>query len=409
MPRKPKQPDTRGRGQIIPKGDRKWLLRIYLGRDGNGKRKYSGKTIEGTFKQAEQALTKMQGTVDEGSYVEPSRLTLCEFLTGYKLPSDLDDAIEDAADPVDAFRGWLGGRVDVSRKTLRGYCDRMRLDVLPTLGSAKLETLSRQRLQDLITSLQTDRQLSRRTIQLSVVVLKAALETAVLDHLIPRNPADRLVLPKKAHTEMRVLSAEQMATFLRKTSERPYGVLWTLLLTAGFRPQEALALQWGDVDFDTGTIKIVRALVETSPGTYAVGPVKVEASRRNVTVPQGTLESLRVHRRKQAAAILKAGKAYQQQGFIFATRTGGYLRISNIAPHWKADLKAAGLPVVRLYDARHSHQTALLGAGVNPKVVAERGGHSVEVLMSTYAHVLPSMQREASDTMGALMFKAAAL
>jgi integrase len=56
-----------------------------------------------------------------------------------------------------------------------------------------------------------------------------------------------------------------------------------------------------------------------------------------------------------------------------------------------------GIPVVRFHDLRHSHATHLLRAGVHPKIVSERLGHSsVLITLDTYSHVLPDMQERAA-------------
>lgn len=60
-------------------------------------------------------------------------------------------------------------------------------------------------------------------------------------------------------------------------------------------------------------------------------------------------------------------------------------------------------PRIRFHDLRHTAATLLLLAGVHPKVVSERLGHSrVEITLNTYSHVLPTMQKEAADKLDKL-------
>lgn len=71
-------------------------------------------------------------------------------------------------------------------------------------------------------------------------------------------------------------------------------------------------------------------------------------------------------------------------------------------------LKKAELPQIRLYDLRHSCATLLLMAEENPKVVSERLGHSTVVLtLDTYSHVLPTMQRKATEKLEKLLYSEA--
>ena len=73
--------------------------------------------------------------------------------------------------------------------------------------------------------------------------------------------------------------------------------------------------------------------------------------------------------------------------------------------HFNKIVKKAGLPIIRLYDRRHTTATLLLSAGLNPKVVSERLGHaSIVLTLDTYSHVLPTMQQDATDKIERLMF-----
>ncbi len=110
-------------------------------------------------------------------------------------------------------------------------------------------------------------------------------------------------------------------------------------------------------------------------------------------------------KKDQAAEILEA-KEYTNHGFVFAGKTGEPLDERNIVNrHFKPVLKEAGLPIIRLYDLRHTCATLLLSAGENPKVVSERLGHaSITLTMDTYSHVLPDMQEAATKKLEDMLF-----
>ena len=92
---------------------------------------------------------------------------------------------------------------------------------------------------------------------------------------------------------------------------------------------------------------------------------------------------------------------------MFASSLGTPLNENNLCKrNFKRILARAGLPgSFRLYDLRHTCATLLLLAGVHPKIVSERLGHSsIRETMDTYSHVLPSMQKQASDALEAMLF-----
>jgi integrase len=97
---------------------------------------------------------------------------------------------------------------------------------------------------------------------------------------------------------------------------------------------------------------------------------------------------------------------WQPYDLVFSTRTGGPLQPRNVVRQFKRMLRAAGLPqAVRLYDMRHTTATLMIAAGLSPKIVAERLGHStVKLTLDTYTHVSEGMQQQATAVLEALVY-----
>lgn len=390
--------ESRASGQVIPKGDGKWLVRVFLGRDGTGKRKYASETVTGTRSQADDALTLLAAKQIEGKVVAKTKLTL-----------------------GDHMKAWIAGRIDIAAKTKMDYEHRMAKDLyLFPLAKKPLSSITKDDIQRHVVVLVEKRGLSPRTVKYSHGVIKHALDSAVDDNLIVKNPALKVNLPKAEHSEAPVLTPDQMQLFLERTAlgDVQRHALWMILLTAGLRPQEALALKWDDItETDLGVwLTIQRALKKTGTSQWEIGEVKTKAGRRQLMVPQETWVALKAHRARQNSEILRAGSKYDRQGFVFASRKhnpGVFLDLGTARRWWKKALAAVTdeqgkqlLPVIKIYSARHSHATALLAGNVNPKIVQERLGHSkINVTLDTYSHVLPTMQREASEQIGTLLFK----
>jgi len=90
---------------------------------------------------------------------------------------------------------------------------------------------------------------------------------------------------------------------------------------------------------------------------------------------------------------------------VFKTMSGDPINADRLAKHFKSLLRLAGLPIIRLYDLRHTAATIALPAGVPPKVLSEQLGHaSAAFTLDTYAHVLPHMQDEAAAKCERLLF-----
>jgi integrase len=101
---------------------------------------------------------------------------------------------------------------------------------------------------------------------------------------------------------------------------------------------------------------------------------------------------------------LASADRWQQCGWVFSSSVGSVCEGRNIARLFKALLKTANLPNIRLHDLRHSCASLLLVQGVNPRVVTETLGHSqISLTLNTYSHVLPSLQQDAAERMHAAL------
>lgn len=363
-PTRSKRRAERNRGQIQAKGDGKWLVRVYVGRDLNGKRKYASKVIEGTFKQADQERVRMLRDQDTGTFIEPSKLSLAKYL-----------------------ESWLETKAGLSAKSLRDYTHLLAKHVTPHLGMFKLVQLTPLLIGKLYGSLSSDHKLSARTVRYTHSVLSQALTQAVEWNMLQRNPCTSVELPRmKQGGSGDTLTFEETACLLEKSTNDRLHALWRLLLTAGLRPQEALALKWSDLS--DARLSITRALKETEPGKWIPVEETKTGKGRMVALSAETLSALSSARVSQSREILKQGSKYTRNDFIFATRTGHHFTIPNVRRYWKAALASAEIREVRLYDTRHTNISQELKLGVPPQDVADRHGHDVVTMMNTYRHFI---------------------
>lgn len=370
-------------GQVIKRGDKVWLVRIFLGRNENGTRRYLNKTIKGTKKDANTYLSKTMADISTGTYIEPSPVSVAEYL-----------------------KKWLdvAARPRVSRRTADGYAALIERYIQEPLGRKRLADLRPLDIQKVYAEMQA-RGLSARVVRHTHSALHNALKQAVKWDMISRNPSDLVELPKVPHKERRVLSPDEAARFLKAADVMKHGLIFEFALLSGMRPEEYLALQWSDVDFERGTVQVNRALVRHKK-CWSFEKPKTARSRRTVSIPIPLLHKLALHKRKQAKVRLKLGEAWQAFDLIFCSEEGTPLSTPNLTyRYFRPLLEKAQLPLIRLYDLRHTCATLLLIAEENPKVVSERLGHSTIVLtLDTYSHVLPTMQQGASAKLEMLLY-----
>ncbi len=154
-----------------------------------------------------------------------------------------------------------------------------------------------------------------------------------------------------------------------------------------------MGLFFEDVDLLHKTIQI-RHTVQALKGGLVMTEPKTESSKRSVSIPSSVIPGLTNY-----LYLLK-----RNQGLIFTTSSGKPISPRNLVRHFKSVIETTGLPEIRFHDLRHTHASLLLIAGVHPKVVQERLGHSqISLTLDTYSHVVPSLQVEAADKMDELM------
>jgi integrase len=376
---------TRNRGQVSPKGKDKWLVRIFLGRGDDGKKQYFSKVVAGNKSKAHTFLTAKLREMDTGTFADTTTQTLDQHL---------DE--------------WLSMiRARVAPQTYNSYVSTAKNHLRPKLGRSKLIDIKTRDVQKVYAEMQ-EAGLSPRTVHYAHAVLSMALRKAVELGLIIREPCKFAELPKQARKETKVLDREQVVRFIQASQEDRYGIIFEVALMTGMRPEEYLGLQWKDIDLERGSVSVRRALVWRKGGGFDLGEPKTRGSRRNVPLSESLIAKLRTHRSRQLESRLKLGAAYSQLDLVFATDIGTPIHYRNLTNrHYVKILEAAGLSDQGfvLYSLRHTCATLLLSAGENPKVVAERLGHSsVKTTLDTYSHVLPDMQENATAKLDAILY-----
>ena len=365
-------------GQIVARGKRRWLVRVYLGRDRQSRRRrYHNRTIRGPLGAAQRYLNSRLREREQGRDIEGSNITLNEYL---------DRWLDMAARP---------------RLRVKSYTDYESLlgrYIRPALGQRMLRSLSPLEIQSVYQQM-NERALSARTVRYAHAVLHAALEQAIKWHLLLRNPATGVELPTQSRREMRVMTSEEARRFLRFALATKFGVLFALALTTGMRPSEYLALRWSDIDWVQGTATVSRTLVKGSGWKFA--ETKRARSRRVVKLQGWVLGLLR-----QTYALASVTKTTNPAAAaqVFKTKYGGPINSDYLARQFKEIVRRAGLAEMRLYDLRHTAATLALTAGVSAKIISEQLGHATSAFtLDVYSHVLPHMQTEAAKKVETLL------
>jgi integrase len=216
--------------------------------------------------------------------------------------------------------------------------------------------------------------------------------------------AEYVTPPRVIRKEIPCLSREEARAFLRACEGDRMEALYILAISTGMRQGELLALRWANVDLDHGTAQIRGSLQRTKDGLQISEP-KTSRSRRQVALNRSSVEALRRHLIRQNAERLYQGAKWLDSDLVFANQVGRGIEATNLVrKSFKPLLAKAGLRPMRFHDLRHTAATLLLQEGIHPKVVSDMLGHSqIAVTLDLYSHVTPTMHRQASDAMDAIL------
>ena len=211
------------------------------------------------------------------------------------------------------------------------------------------------------------------------------------------NPAERCDPPRRAFNgnHMRTWTANQLSSFLSFTKGSELHELWLLLAMTGMRRGEALGVRACDIDLERGELAVRQTVIEVS-GRILLSTPKTARGRRVIALDPSTAADLRhlISGARNGSSLLfhKNGDPYEP---------------SQVSHSFARLVKKSGLPWIRLHDLRHTHATLALEAGVHPKIVSERLGHStVSFTLDVYSHAIPHLQTEAAEKIARLIREA---
>ena len=286
----------------------------------------------------------------------------------------------------------------VRETTLDAYKAMIKNQIKPYLGDRPLSALSTQEIQKFSNTVKkygrvrVDKlhgtELADSLVRKIHMMLHEALDMAVAQRLIIKNPTNGTTIPKNNYAPMQILNDEQLDRFMERIrqDEQWYDFFYTEL-TTGMRRGEICGLRWEDFNADMGKLKIRRAIHKKKGGGLAVGETKTETGTRTVLLPPSTAELLR-KRKETAVGEWIFPNIYKPEEPMHPDYA--YHRLKTL-------LKQAELPLIRFHDLRHTFATMALEHGMDVKTLSATIGHvSSATTLDIYSHITDTMQRQAA-------------
>lgn len=375
--------NAKGSGNIRKRPDGRWEARYTTGIDPKTGKQIQKSVYGRTQKEVRMRLTEVTSELDNGSYIEPCKMTMDQWL-------DV----------------WLAEyTTDVKPLTLVSYKTHTKNNIRPYLGQIRLSALDAPTIQKLYNRLlrgEEDRTpLSPKTIKDLHGVLHRALQQAVQLGMIRVNPASACKPPRVEKPDIHPLADENVTKFLAAIRGDSYEPILQLGLFTGMRQGELLGLMWECVNFNTNTILVDKQLqrcYEKGKGYRYISPKNGKS--RLISVAPSVMELLKDQLAHQEELRQQAGAAWEESHLVFTDAFGRHLSPVTVRKHCKAALKSIGQGDVRFHDLRHSFALTSLQCGDNIKMVQENLGHATAAFtLDVYGHISDQMRRDSASRM----------
>ena len=366
-----------GDGLVRKRADGRWEGRIVVGHKEDGKPIYRSVFAE---KQSD-LMPKLHELKDQYAGVElteDSSITLGEWLERW---------LNEYKKPI------------LRPSTYAGYSKDIANHILPYLGGKRLTQLKTADIQKHYNRLLESgriqdngkgKGLSNATVRGIHMVLREALDSAVREGLIPKNPADGTSPPKIYRNEKQVLTKDQLENFMKliEGDEEWYDFFYTEIIT-GMRQGEICGLRWEDFDREKRTLRVARS-VDFVNKELVVGETKTDDGKRTIYLPD-SLWNILAKRQSQKGA-------FSEWIFPNLLKPEWPLNPSRAYRQLKKLLEIGGLPSIRFHDLRHTFTSHAANSGIAPKTLSEIVGHTkASFTLDHYAHVTSDMQKNAAN------------
>lgn len=367
-------------------GETRYLFQTYLGIDPiTGKERRTTRRGFKTMKEAKQAERNLLLDVEENG-----------------LPSNQSDGFQDPTFEELASLWLENYKTTVKPSTFENV-------------RAKVEKMTEEHFKELKLKKITVAYCQRVVIELSksyvlynhyLSVINRIFKYAVLMDVIDSNPFDKVIKPKSRQTQRKgnFLTKEELKEFLKlaQTATLSYfSPLVHLMSYTGLRQGEALALKWSDIDFENKKITVDKTAVRIKEKQTLQTP-KTKNSKRVISIDPTTLSILKSWKKNQIKIYFKNGKHFEgDDNFIFTNERADWVHIHNFIPYFKRFIADHKLKPITPHGLRHTHASLLFSAGVEPKNISDRLGHStVQITLDLYTHIT---EEQRSDTVEKLL------
>lgn len=372
----------------------RWVASVTTGYDNKGKQKFknfSSKTQQEVIKK----LDKFKDQMNKGLCLEHTQITLENWLDTW-------------------YNNLVVGKVGI--KTRCDYECSIRCHIKPRLGRMKLSQLKNIHIQQFYNDLlksgnlrEKGKGLSPKSVRNVHIALHRALEQAVNNDLIIKNPARGITLEKSDKSTREALTEDEEKALIKNCFDHPWGMAVFIALFTGMRIGEILGLQWQDIDFEKNSISINKQVgriknfdedVKTKTLLCLRNGTKTKKSTRTIKLAPVIMEKLKKYKTAQDENKKKWKEAYNDLNMVFCREDGNLADPKTVSTFYHDTLGKAGIAKKTFHELRHTFATRAVENTSNVKTVSSILGHAnITTTLNIYTHDSQELQQETIQNM----------
>lgn len=357
-------------------GETRYMLQAYLGVDPfSGKQRRTTRRGFKTQKEAKKAERELLLSVEENGFTDHSSKPT------FKEVADL----------------WLESyETTVKPTTYQNTKNYLNAIIENHFKNIRIDSVSVAMMQKIVINL--SKKYVAYLSQLSII--NRVFKYAVHLDIIQTNPVDRIIRPKrqKPQKEKIALTKEELNQFLTLAKKDARPVLytaWHTLAYTGLRRGELLGLEWSDIDFENKTMSVNKTLVTVNGSLYTQSP-KTKRSTRTISLDDATIQVLKNWKLEQKKQFFKNG--VKSTDIVITNIKGSYLDFAYFRDELKKFLSTHNLKQFSVHSLRHTHASLLFEAGIEPKTISDRLGHSnIQTTLNMYTHLNDKQRSDVAD------------
>lgn len=337
-----------------------------------------------TRKEVALHLGELLHQVEHEEYVPPQKMTVGEWL---------DDWWKIYCLPFKKI------------STCTGYESTITWHLKPYIGNKQLQSIRPEHVQSIINALVAEGK-APSTVRKAYAILHMACEQAIVNEILVRNPAKRIILPKMEQEEIRFFTLDEQRRFINALPDNTSGRALYFILGTGLRLAELSGLRWSDVQENqfsiSQTIRRNRNFDENDPRRTSLqtSTPKTKAGRRTIPLTPKLKEILATQRRQQLQSRLKAGAKWNDLNLVFTTEIGTPYEGRNMTRTLHRILKEVGIERLGVHALRHTFATRAMESGMDVRTLSEILGHAnITLTLQLYAHSTSETKRNAMKQM----------